>query len=95
MSEPLTKVDSAVQGIHDIPQPKDAKTRRASSSASGVMNINDLGKLPRLLVLYGPEIRFGDSKHPAVEPAVLTNLPCIEAQGIELQIAKETQATGW
>ncbi|AEO59104.1 hypothetical protein MYCTH_2315630 [Thermothelomyces thermophilus ATCC 42464] len=61
MSEPLTKVDSAVQGI-DVPpkEQKEAKHRRASSSANGVMNINDL-----------------------------------EAQGIELQIAKETQATGW
>ncbi|KAK3303214.1 uncharacterized protein B0T15DRAFT_576616 [Chaetomium strumarium] len=60
MSEPLTKVDSAVQGVMDVPPPKEAKTRRASSSATGVMNIKDL-----------------------------------EAQGIELQIAKETQSTGW
>ncbi|SPQ26781.1 aa1a86e8-90e1-41a6-9ea4-ffc77a396d9f [Thermothielavioides terrestris] len=56
MSEPLTKVDSAVQGL----ETKETKQRRASSSATGVMNINDL-----------------------------------EAQGIELQIAKETQGTGW
>ncbi|KAL2162266.1 hypothetical protein VTH06DRAFT_7179 [Thermothelomyces fergusii] len=56
MSEPLTKVDSAVQGL-DVP-PKEEKKQRAS--ANGVMNINDL-----------------------------------EAEGIELQIAKETQATGW
>jgi hypothetical protein len=42
MSEPLTKVDSAVQGM-EIPQPPQ-KHRRASSSANGVMNINDLGK---------------------------------------------------
>ncbi|KAK4126824.1 hypothetical protein N657DRAFT_653235 [Parathielavia appendiculata] len=61
MSEPLTKVDSAVQGIDTAPtEGKQTKHRRASSSANGVMNINDL-----------------------------------EAQGIELQIAKETQATGW
>ncbi|KAK4238334.1 homogentisate 1,2-dioxygenase-domain-containing protein [Achaetomium macrosporum] len=60
MSEPLTKVDSAVQGIDIAPPAKETKHRRASSSAGGVMNINDL-----------------------------------EAQGIELQIAKETQATGW
>ncbi|CAP66492.1 uncharacterized protein PODANS_4_3430 [Podospora anserina S mat+] len=57
--EPLTKVDSAVQGLGTSP-PKETKHRRASSSAAGVMNINDL-----------------------------------EAQGIELQIAKETQKTGW
>jgi hypothetical protein len=42
MSEPLTKVDSAIQGI-DV-APKETKHRRASSSAAGVMNINDLGK---------------------------------------------------
>ncbi|KAL2257058.1 hypothetical protein VTK26DRAFT_721 [Humicola hyalothermophila] len=59
MSEPLTKVDSAVQGL-DTASAKETKHRRASSSANGVMNINDL-----------------------------------EAQGIELQIAKETQKTGW
>ncbi|KAL2019411.1 hypothetical protein VTK56DRAFT_9702 [Thermocarpiscus australiensis] len=61
MSEPLSKVDSAVQGIEEVAsKDKETKHRRASSSANGVMNINDL-----------------------------------EAQGIELQIAKETQKTGW
>ena len=45
MSEPLTKVDSAVQGIDVAPKEvKETKHRRASSSAAGVMNINDLGK---------------------------------------------------
>jgi len=43
MSEPLTKVDSAVQGIDIAPKEvKETKHRRASSSANGVMNINDL-----------------------------------------------------
>ncbi|KAL2149290.1 hypothetical protein VTH82DRAFT_8638 [Thermothelomyces myriococcoides] len=61
MSEPLTKVDSAVQGIDEPPkEEKETKQRRTSSSVTGVMNINDL-----------------------------------EAQGIELQVAKETQLTGW
>ncbi|KAJ9131219.1 WD repeat containing protein 44 [Coniochaeta hoffmannii] len=43
MSEPLTKVDSAVQGLSSSP-PKDAAKghRRASSSAAGVYNVNDL-----------------------------------------------------
>jgi hypothetical protein len=61
MSEPLTKVDSAVQGLSSSP-PKETKVghRRQSSSAAGVMNINDL-----------------------------------ERDGIELQIAIETQKTGW
>ncbi|KAB5583012.1 hypothetical protein GE09DRAFT_287202 [Coniochaeta sp. 2T2.1] len=41
MSEPLTKVDSAVQGLSSSP-PKEKGHRRASSSAAGVYNINDL-----------------------------------------------------
>lgn len=61
MSEPLSKVDSAVQGLSSSP-PKEAVKghRRASSSAAGVYNVNDL-----------------------------------EAQGIELKIAPETQKLGW
>ncbi|KAK3181949.1 hypothetical protein K4F52_006688 [Lecanicillium sp. MT-2017a] len=59
MTEPLTKVDSAVQGLSSSP-PKEKGHRRASSSAAGVMNINDL-----------------------------------EKDGIELEIAIETQKTGW
>jgi hypothetical protein len=50
MSEPLTKVDSAVQGIDTAPkEAKETKHRRASSSANGVMNINDLGESRRPL----------------------------------------------
>ncbi|KFA65289.1 hypothetical protein S40285_02705 [Stachybotrys chlorohalonatus IBT 40285] len=43
MSEPLTKVDSAVQGLSSSP-PKEEKQapRRKSSSVPGVFNINDL-----------------------------------------------------
>ncbi|TDZ31603.1 hypothetical protein C8034_v008058 [Colletotrichum sidae] len=58
MSEPLTKVDSAVQGLSSSP-PKE-KRRQSSAAAPGVMNINDL-----------------------------------KEEGIELQIAIETQKTGW
>lgn len=60
---PLTKVDSAVQGLEGTSPPKESHVkghRRMSSSANGVMNINDL-----------------------------------EAQQIDLQIAKETQMLGW
>lgn len=60
MSEPLAKVDSAVEGLSSSPPKEGTKHRRASSSANGVMNINDL-----------------------------------EAQGIELKIAPQTQKTGW
>ncbi|KAM3455322.1 hypothetical protein NHJ13051_008753 [Beauveria bassiana] len=60
MSEPLAKVDSAVQGLSSSP-PKEKGTRRASSAAAaGVYNVNDL-----------------------------------EKEGIELEIAIETQKTGW
>lgn len=51
MSEPLSKVDSAVQGLSSSPPKEAAKGhRRASSSAAGVFNINDLGmcRLPFL-----------------------------------------------
>jgi hypothetical protein len=40
---PLTKVDSAVQGLSSSPPKEGTKHRRVSSSAAGVMNINDLG----------------------------------------------------
>jgi len=56
---PLTKVDSAVQGLSSSPT-KEAPKRRASSSVPGVFNILDL-----------------------------------EAEGKELQIAKETQKLNW
>jgi hypothetical protein len=77
MSAPLTKVDSAVQGLEE--PAKESRVKKADTS--GVYNINDLG-MHRLLVdlslwLY----------------QLLTI--CAEAQGIELQIAKETQKTGW
>lgn len=43
MTEPLTKVDSAVEGLSQSP-PKESKTRRQSSAAApGVYNIKDLG----------------------------------------------------
>ncbi|KAI1846328.1 hypothetical protein JX265_010912 [Neoarthrinium moseri] len=40
MSEPLSKVDSAVEGLSSSPPKKEG--RRASSLAAGVMNIEDL-----------------------------------------------------
>ncbi|KAJ4150571.1 hypothetical protein LMH87_011315 [Akanthomyces muscarius] len=60
MSEPLAKVDSAVQGLSTSP-PKEKGHRRASSAAApGVYNVKDL-----------------------------------EEEGIDLEIAIETQKTGW
>ncbi|POS73387.1 hypothetical protein DHEL01_v208221 [Diaporthe helianthi] len=61
MTEPLSKVDSAVEGIDAGKDAKDTKKPRMSSiAAPGVWNIKD-----------------------------------IEEQKIELQIAPETQKTGW
>ncbi|KAF7542801.1 hypothetical protein G7046_g10112 [Stylonectria norvegica] len=63
MSEPLTKVDSAVQGLSSSPPNdglKKAHRRASSTSHPDVMNINEL-----------------------------------EEQGVEIQLAKETQKTGW
>jgi len=47
---PLTKVDSAVQGLSSSP-PKETKHRRSSSSAAGVYNINDLEKEGKELLI--------------------------------------------
>ena len=83
MSEPLTKVDSAVQGLSSSP-PKDAAKghRRASSSAAGVYNVNDLGMSPLLSPLL-----------TGWSGSMLTRVA--ESQGIELKIAPETQRLGW
>lgn len=55
MTEPLTKVDSAVQGLENkITSPVKEK-RRASSYAEGVMNIEELSKcFPLTLNFNGP-----------------------------------------
>lgn len=63
MTEPLTKVDSAVDGLSSSPPAKDAapiKGRRQSSLNPDVMNVADL-----------------------------------QEKGIELELAVETQKTGW
>ncbi|KAF5022024.1 hypothetical protein F66182_5907 [Fusarium sp. NRRL 66182] len=99
MSEPLaplSKVDSAVQGLSSSPPAKDdtkkAGHRRASSTAPGVMNINDLGKSIHLKGHQAPSgIGFGVIK---VQDRPLT-CSAAEAQGIDLELAPETQKTGW
>jgi len=48
---PLTKVDSAVDGVLSSSPPKEKGHRRASSSAAGVYNINDLEKEGKELVI--------------------------------------------
>ena len=50
-TQDLSKVDSAISGLSS--SPKDEKTaakKRTSSSAAGVMNVNDLGQHYLLLI---------------------------------------------
>ncbi|KIL92070.1 hypothetical protein FAVG1_04477 [Fusarium avenaceum] len=80
MSEPLSKVDSAVQGLSSSPPAKteDKKTRRQSSAAApGVWNVNDLGyDVKRAITRISTDYTT-------------------EAEGRELELAPETQKTGW
>lgn len=49
MTEPLSKVDSAVQGLSSSPPKDDVKKvpRRASSTNPDVLNVTELGKSSR------------------------------------------------
>lgn len=72
MSEPLTKVDSAVQGLSTSP-PKEKGHRRASSSAAGVMNINDLGKVSLRRIRFPAHILSPDHSRIASRQEQATN----------------------
>jgi hypothetical protein len=90
MSETLTKVDSAVQGLGTSPPKEHVKGhRRASSSAAGVFNINDLGKATQMFGCFRCIKRH---KHSTMQTKS-DKQP--ETQGVELQIAPETQKLGW
>lgn len=81
MTEPLSKVDSAVQGLSSSP-PKEKAHRRASSAAApGVYNVNDLGK---------PMPTVNQSCDKSYINSIVS-----EAEGIDLELAVETQKTGW
>lgn len=83
MTEALSKVDSAVEGIDANKDAKETKKPRMSSiAAPGVWNIKDIGTFcpfPRKPMWLGHQ---------------LTRVRT-EEQKIELQIAPETQKTGW
>ena len=98
-AQDLSKVDSAVSGFST--SPKDDKhvpaKKRTSSSAAGVMNINDLGMSTLALFAISPDLfqtaiatqrsgrigrRSGADGHT-------------EKDGVEIQIAKETQKLNW
>ncbi|KAL8838059.1 MAG: hypothetical protein Q9170_002295 [Blastenia crenularia] len=82
----LTKVDSAVSGLSSSPTEEKKGHRRASSSAAGVYNINDLG-----MWLAQPSSQATAVTRYIEDP--LTHY--IEKEGKELQIAKETQKLNW
>jgi hypothetical protein len=89
---PLSKVDSAVQGLSSSPPKDETKAepkRRASSSVPGVYNILDLG-------MWTPQ---GISHALNVLPIALknkANVDCVtEKEGTEIQLAKETQKLNW
>ncbi len=90
--EPLTKIDSAISGLSSSPPDSKGAAkghRRASSSAAGVYNINDLGKLKK---------SSNSVDRGSVLPAIIQECKadkCVEKEGKELQIAKETQRLNW
>jgi hypothetical protein len=88
---PLTKVDSAVQGLASSP-PKEK--RRASSSVPGVYNINDLGMSLHSTPTSSAAIRRRSSRLNPIDIKTDANRD-IEKEGTELQIAKETQKLNW
>ena len=85
----LTKVDSAVSGLSSSPPDKKGH-RRASSSAAGVFNINDLGKLK----LRRPVASIHLLSVATVSSPFTADMDA-EKEGKELQIAPETQKLNW
>lgn len=89
---PLEKVDSAISGLSSSPPDDKAPVkghRRASSSAAGVYNINDLGESTTAL---------NDNDQRWLLPDVTQERgaeKCIEKEGKEITIAKETQKLNW
>lgn len=84
----LSKVDSAVSGLSSSPTEEKKGHRRASSSAAGVYNINDLGEETRAPLQSREHYRCTD------DFMTKTNQR-LEKEGKELEIAKETQKLNW
>ena len=90
--EPLTKIDSAISGLSSSPPDSKGAAkghRRASSSAAGVYNINDLGKLKPSFDNVDQDLFC----HAITREGKADK--CVEKEGKELQIAKETQRLNW
>ncbi len=87
----LTKVDSAVSGLSSSPPQNEIKGhRRASSSAAGVYNINDLGEFLNSTCLPVHHHRCGEGRGSSILADGRA-----EKEGKELEIAKETQKLNW
>ncbi|GJD00977.1 hypothetical protein ColKHC_09802 [Colletotrichum higginsianum] len=89
MTEPLSKVDSAVGGLSQSP-PKEHKTRRQSSAAAPACTTS------RTLVRHSVDPALGEQWTARVFRD-MANMLCLvtEEQKIELELAPETQRTGW
>ncbi|KAL1897746.1 hypothetical protein Cpir12675_002245 [Ceratocystis pirilliformis] len=77
---PLSKVDSAVDGVHDVPHNKTQKHRRSSSSVSGVFNILDLERERTELTLPIETQRTGwkiNSSPNTIEDTSILKLPLV------------------
>ena len=91
-TSPLTKVDSAVSGLSSSP-PKEKGHRRASSSVTGVWNINELGKFPVVVCMCGS--KFEHCCMLGIQLVELKLISRAEKEGKELEIAPETQKLNW
>ncbi|KAH6894213.1 hypothetical protein B0T10DRAFT_558369 [Thelonectria olida] len=100
MSEPLTKVDSAVQGLSSSP-PKDdlKKGRRQSSTSPDVLNVNELEEKGIDLTL-APETqktgwKLNTSPNSVEDPAILKlplTKPLVKKIDLHFPLGKEVTA---
>lgn len=79
----LEKVDSAVSDVPASPTEKKISHRRASSTASNVHNMADLGKRDTAI------------QPSAARDHCIADNPVIEKEGVDVKIAPETQRLNW
>lgn len=83
VTQPLSKVDSAIDDAPASPTESKIKHRRTSSTVSGVFNINDLGKLS-----------FRRQRIARMSRNSMLTLRA-EKENVDLAIAPETQKLNW
>jgi hypothetical protein len=101
MTEPLTKVDSAVQGLSSSPPQDDVKktNRRASSTSPDVLNVNELEEKGIDLTL-APETqktgwKLNTSPNTVEDPAILKlplTKPLVKKIDLHFPLGKEVTA---